>query len=270
LDTAKQGVVPAAAPSLLQSEAVTRRACLATLAAAGMPGCISRALRESDDAATARLRSRPGKAAGNRPPGLHSLKLRRERDTLLYIPKSAAPDRASPLVLYLHGATGSEQQGIKRLSSLSDQLGFVLLSPASEETTWDAIQSGYGRDFRLIDNALAATFESCSIDPDRIAVSGFSDGASYALGLGLSNGELFGSVAAFSPGFIPPGTSLSGKPRIFISHGRDDSILPIDSSSRRLVPELKRAGYNVTFREFDGPHAVPPEIAAEAMRWFVG
>src|SRR5262249_48318650 len=99
--------------------------------------------------------------------------------------------------------------------------------------------------------------------------SGFSDGASYALGLGLANGDLFGSVVAFSPGFIPPGAPPSGKPRIFVSHGREDSILPFEVSSRRLVPALTRAGYPVTFREFDGPHTVPREIAAEAVQWFL-
>jgi phospholipase/carboxylesterase len=90
------------------------------------------------------------------------------------------------------------------------------------------------------------------------------------LGLGLSNGDLFDSVLAFSPGFIPPGSNPTGKPRIFISHGTQDEILPIDSCSRRLVPELKRSGYSVNYREFDGPHTVPREIADQAFRWFLG
>jgi predicted esterase len=33
---------------------------------------------------------------------------------------------------------------------------------------------------------------------------------------------------------------------------------------------LERAGYDVTYREFDGPHTVPPDIAREAADWFVG
>jgi predicted esterase len=74
---------------------------------------------------------------------------------------------------------------------------------------------------------------------------------------------------AFSPGFIPSGVQKNGTPRIFISHGTQDQILPIDSCSRRLVPPLKQAGYDVKFREFDGPHAVPPQIAREALEWFL-
>jgi predicted esterase len=75
---------------------------------------------------------------------------------------------------------------------------------------------------------------------------------------------------AFSPGFIPPGSTQTGTPRVFVSHGTRDAILPIETCSRRLVPELKQAGYKVTYREFDGPHGVPPEIATEAMKWFLG
>jgi phospholipase/carboxylesterase len=215
-----------------------------------------------------RLRARPGTAADTGlKPGVHNLNLRAERDALLYIPASA-PDPA-PFLLYLHGATGNEQQGIRRLSALADEFGFLLLSPASSEGTWDAIRSGYGADVSFIDQALAKAFSQRRVDPRKIAICGFSDGASYALGLGMSNGDLFQSVMAFSPGFIPPGAQDTGTPRIFISHGTKDQILPIDECSRRLVPQLKKAGYNLTFREFDGPHAMPPEIAREAVAWFL-
>jgi phospholipase/carboxylesterase len=235
----------------------TRRVFLAAL----LTGC---ARAES----AVRLRARPAKvAAGSLKPGVTPLHLRPERDALIYVPASA-PDPA-PLVLYLHGATGNEQQGIRRLSALADEFGFLLVSPASQEGTWDAMQSGYGPDVRFIDLALSQAFGQRRVNPRKIAVCGFSDGASYALGLGLSNGDLFSVVMAFSPGFIPPGVNENGTPRIFISHGTKDQILPIDTCSRRLVPQLQQAGYSVKFQEFDGPHAMPPEIAREAIEWFL-
>ena len=51
--------------------------------------------------------------------------------------------------------------------------------------------------------------------------------------------------------------------------GTVDQVLPIDDCSRRIVPELKAEGYRVTYREFEGKHTLPPEVAAEAMRWFM-
>jgi predicted esterase len=100
-----------------------------------------------------------------------------------------------------------------------------------------------------------------------MAVAGFSDGASYALSLGVANGDLFTHIIAFSPGFLAP-ASRNGQPRIFVSHGVKDGVLPIDSCSRKIVPRLKHAGYEVRYREFDGPHTVPPEVAREALDWF--
>jgi predicted esterase len=155
------------------------------------------------------------------------------------------------------------------LGDLADEFGFLLLSPASQEITWDAIHSGYGPDVRTIDRALDKVFSQRRVDPRKIAVCGFSDGASYAIGLGISNGDLFRAVIAFSPGFVPSGAERTGRPRVLISHGRQDQILPFENTSGQMVPGLKRSGYDVTFREFDGPHTVPPEIARGAMEWFL-
>lgn len=235
----------------------TRRLLLATLL-----GSCSRA--ESG----VRLKARPvEKPVAETRVGVIPLELRKDRDALLYVPKSASDP--APLVLYLHGATGNERQGIRRLADLSDEFGFLLLSPASQETTWDAIYSGYGPDARLIDRALDKVFSHRRVDPRKIAVCGFSDGASYAIGLGISNGDLFRSVIAFSPGFVPSGVEREGRPRILISHGRKDQILPFENTTRQMIPLLKQAGYDVTFREFDGPHTVPPEVAREAMEWLL-
>jgi predicted esterase len=116
---------------------------------------------------------------------------------------------------------------------------------------------------------LGRAFSHCAVDPARVGVGGYSDGASYALSLGLANGDLFSGVLAFSPGFLAP-TGQKGSPRVFVSHGTGDEWLPIDSCSRRIVPRLQSAGYEVRYREFDGGHVVPPAIAREAASWFTG
>lgn len=145
-------------------------------------------------------------------------------------------------------------------SPIADQLGFALAVPESRGRTWDAIMADFGPDREFIDQALDSVWSKVAIDPARIGVVGFSDGATYALALGLANGDLFHGIAAFSPGFLIPVENV-GKPPIFISHGTRDSILPIDSCSRRIVPQLQRAGYAVTYKEFDGDHEVPTEMA---------
>ncbi|MBZ5611541.1 MAG: phospholipase [Acidobacteriia bacterium] len=215
-----------------------------------------------------RLSARPSKATGSVPAGLHPLGLRAERDALLYVPESAAKYKRVPLIISLHGAGRTADRAIELLRSLSDEHGFLLLAPASEAETWDVIRSTYGPDIAFLNQSLARTFELRNVDPRRVAIAGFSDGASYSLSVGLTNGDFFRAVFGFSPGFIIPG-EFTGRPDIFISHGTIDPILPIDECSRRIVPALKRSGYRVTYREFEGKHTLPPEIASEAMRWFM-
>ena len=239
----------------------TRRAFLG--AAAVLPACAqSNGKREN------RLAARPEGTAASTPAGLHKLGISADRDALLYIPESAKKFQRAPLVLSLHGASRAADRGIELLRTLSDEHGFALLAPASTETTWDLEGDPRHPDVAIVNHALARTFELIAVDGKRIAMSGFSDGASYSLTLGLANGDLFAAVFGFSPGFIGP-AERAGKPPVFISHGTVDPVLPIEVCSRRIVPRLKAEGYAVTYREFEGKHTLPPEIASEAMRWFM-
>jgi phospholipase/carboxylesterase len=145
---------------------------------------------------------------------------------------------------------------------------YLVLAPESRRQTWDVIVGGYGADVAFIDGALAQTFARHAVDPTRIAVAGFSDGASYALSLGIINGGLFSDILAFSPGFMAP-TDQADSPRVFISHGVRDTVLPIDACSRALAPKLRQAGYDLDYREFDGGHEVPPEMVTAAVARFL-
>ncbi len=185
---------------------------------------------------------------------------------LLYVPARVRPELPVPLVLVLHGAGATAQHGLELLVGPADDAGLVLLAPSSQGRTWDLVLGGYGPDVAWIDRALAEVFQRLPVDPSRLAVGGFSDGASYAISLGLTNGDLFSHVLAFSPGYAAP-ARRRGRPRLFLSHGTRDRVLPIDACSRRLVPELRQAGYQVRYREFEGGHAVPAAIARDAVAW---
>lgn len=182
---------------------------------------------------------------------------------LAYVPREVTPGDASPLVLFLHGALRRPELYLERHIDVADATGTIVLAPYSTIGTWDAIRSGdFGADVPGIDGTLAWVFARWRVDPARIVMSGFSDGGSYALSLGLANGDLFARIAAWSPGFIVPAKHV-GRPPILITHGTRDEILPIDRTSRRIVPELRAAGYTVDYREFDGPHAIQqPQLDA--------
>jgi len=171
------------------------------------------------------------------------------------------------LVVLLHGAGGDAERGIALLRGLADRERLVLLAPKSRATTWDVISGGFGPDVEAIDSLLDKLTHIVQVSS--LAVAGFSDGASYALTLGMGNGDVFNDVIAFSPGFTAA-QEIHGRPRFFVSHGTQDRVLPIRTCSRRLVPALEDRGYDVTYREFEGGHEVPTNIREKALDWLGG
>ena len=230
---------------------VTRRTFLAASGAAAALGCAA-----------------PAWAADPIKIGQQPLKLGSDRDGLLFIPKGYKPDVPTPMILMFHGA-GSTALGVSYTFDVADALGIIVLAPDSrDEATWDFLVHGYGEDVEFIGIALRDTYARCNIDRTRMAIAGHSDGASYALSLGLGTGDTFGKILAFSPGVMQP-AEVHGKPKIFISHGLSDPIMPIDVTSRKFVPRLKGLGYDVTYREYEGRHGVTPAVVREGFEWFL-
>jgi predicted esterase len=211
-----------------------------------------------------RIRARPRKGVATAGSGTRPLGLADGRDAILQLP----PDTSAslPLLVLLHGAGGSGAGILKRFGPMAAEAGLAVLAPDSRGSTWDAIRGRFGADTEFLDRALQRVFETTAVDPKRVAVGGFSDGATYAVSLGLVNGDLFPRVLAFSPGFIVEGEPR-GRAAFFISHGTGDRILPIDRCSRVIVDLLKTNEHHVIYREFDGGHTVPAEIAREGLRW---
>ena len=177
----------------------------------------------------ARLDPPPSDVAAS--PGLQPLGLGSTRDGLLYVPGSYGEKAPAPLALTLHGAGGSARSGISHFLHLADAAGVVLLAPDSRGRSWDVLVGGYGPDVEFINRTLEWAFDRLALDARRLAITGFSDGASYALSLGLTNGDLFTHLIAFSPGFMAPATRR-GKPPVFVSHGTRDRVLPIERCSQ--------------------------------------
>lgn len=253
--------------SELYGAPMTRRrfgiAAGSAIASLALNGCriASTAGLGADARLTARPRPSGSTTATTGPLGLDA----GGRDAILQMP-STKPNGKVPLLVFLHGATQRASRMIERIGPAADRAGVAVLAPDSRDTTWDAIRSGFGEDVVFLNHALESVFARVEVDPARVAIGGFSDGATYALSLGLANGDLLPRVVAFSPGFIIS-AAAHGRPRFFVSHGTHDQILPIDACSRVIVPRLRSTGYDVTFREFDGRHEMPPDLVSEALRW---
>jgi len=194
-----------------------------------------------------------------------ALGLASDRDAVVQMPTTPREGKL-PMLVFLHGATQRGAGMVRRIGPAADQAGVVVVAPDSRGTTWDAIHGSFGEDVDFLNRMLEHVFARVAVDPARVAIGGFSDGATYALSLAIGNGDLFPRVVACSPGFVI-GMPPQGRPRFFVSHGTFDQILPIDQCSRVIVPRLRSIGYDVTFREFEGRHEVPADVASEALRW---
>lgn len=257
--------------SSLSSHASSRRGFLVGSLAALFVPSVSACFGGNDitgPASDAHLLARPGTPSATPTLGESSLGLEAGRDGLLYVPERYDAAKPAPLLVLLHGA-GGQASDWRSVFPIAGGRDLVVLALDSRGTTWDRVRGDFGVDTAFMDAALDHTFRHCAVDPQRILLAGFSDGASYALSLGVGNGDLFTHLAAFSPGFVNSGEHLIGKPRVFVSHGTQDNVISVESSRQNVVPLLEGAGYDVTFEEFEGGHTVPAGIFDAALDWFL-
>ncbi len=205
-----------------------------------------------------------GPAGPPLPPGTTTLDLGGP-EALVAVPPDGSGPR--PLLVFCHGAGGNAHQSLAAVADVALARGVAVLATSSAAATWDLLTSGLGPDVAVLDAAIERVGAGMAVS--QVALGGFSDGASYALSLGLANGDLFRTLLAFSPGFAtPPGRT--GRPRVWISHGTDDRVLPVDRCGRRVSRDLTAAGYDVTYDEFDGGHVVTPDLVTAALDTWLG
>jgi phospholipase/carboxylesterase len=198
-----------------------------------------------------------------------------------YIPPGAvlSQPKGPPLLVLLHGAGRPGMEMIDLFRTSADARGIVLLAPASRGLTWDSValardpppadlpllarQAGTftaSDDARRVEAAIAALGRTMPVDRSRTVLAGFSDGATFALAMGMARDHAFAAVLAFSPGIAIETVRPQRGRLVFVSHGRQDPVLPFAGTCAEIVPRLAAEGAAVTFLPFDGVHQVPPGV----------
>ena len=198
-------------------------------------------------------------------PGMMPLGLDSVRDGFLLVPHDNAARHPAPLLVLLHGAT-QRARLFERFAPLADSLDVAILAVDSRAMTWDAVRDTFGPDVEFLQRAIGRSFDRAYIDSCRVVIGGFSDGASYALSLGIRNADVFHGVVAFSPGFVIPAPNPQKVP-VFLRHGVRDQILAIESTSRPILNALRAEHFDVDYAEFDGPHTIRPLDGRASLEW---
>ena len=192
-----------------------------------------------------------------------------------------ATEPEAPTVLLLHG-TGADEHDLLPLGRALAP-GAALLSPRG---TVD--ENGMNRWFRRlregvfdVDDLIDRTGEladwigeatrAYALDPDRIVVSGFSNGANTGAALLLLHPGLVAGAALFAAGAPlqgrePDPVDLSST-SVFLGSGVSDPITPIDQA-RLLGRQLRGRGARLSEHEHPGGHQLAPDVLAEARSWF--
>jgi len=197
-----------------------------------------------------------------------------------YIPVSAGLH--PPLLVLLHGAGHEQATMVEHFEAEADKRGLVLLAPDSRGVTWDKVldaeaplsvdsplanreSHSFSRspDAERVERAIAALGKILPVDRARTALAGFSDGATFALAMGMSRDHPFAAVIAWSPGIAIRTLNPARGRKVYISHGRTDPILKFDTTCNDIVPLVKSEGGDVTFVPFDGGHDAPPWLKDE-------
>ena len=241
-----------------------------SLAIAMLRGALIAVAPVSAQPASAQLQARPLPVAMTLPPGVSRI----GKNALAYRPKNAAAPPL-PLIVLLHGAGGDAGRFLGEFKAIADRRGAILLALKSAGRTWDLQPrrgggASFGRDAVNLDSALAELFAKAPVDRERVVLLGFSDGASFALSLGLANPQVFRAIVALSVGGVFPPSRLDETQRLFIAHGRRDPVLPFANIERRIVPGLERNGLEPRVRWFNGSHVMDRDAIEEGLDFALG
>jgi predicted esterase len=249
---------------------VTRREALAAIGGSlvGLAGCLSDSATGNSEWTNGRIVARPSAPTLTPPTGITTIPLSIGVDGLLFVPTTYKPSTPAPFAFLLHGAGRSASELMLPVSTYAESRGLVLAAVTAVDGTWDAIHGTFGADVRNINATLDWVFARCAVDTTRLGLMGFSDGATYAIGLGRTNGDLFRRVNVYSPGFLLSIEPV-GKPEFFITHGTADQVLSVESTRSIIVPQLRSAGYSVDYREWDGGHGVSAALLEQSVDWYV-
>ena len=168
----------------------------------------------------------------------------------LFVPPAYDPEVAFPLVVCLHGAGFTGDSYLERWAT---RLGgsHILACPTSMAGTWWTRPSE-----ELVFATIKTVRAQYRIDPDRIYLTGMSNGGIGAWIIGMHHAPRFAAVAPMASGIdqvLFPFLENLRHTSLYVIHGAKDRIMPV-WLSRNATNELARLGIAFTYREHEWTH----------------
>jgi len=180
--------------------------------------------------------------------------------SLYSVPNKYAPEQAWPLVVALHGHGDTAAAFHDLWKSVTDSLGFVLLTPQGEERA----QQGFGWTWgnsaeRAVQISIDIVRKAVHVDPQRVYLTGFSLGGSLCYQLGLKYPHIFHGLAPlgapFDKKFLSENRTLQNL-RVYIGHGMLENNFSTDAQV--AANRLQDLGAKVNLVPYEGiGHGLP-------------
>lgn len=109
------------------------------------------------------------------------------------------------------------------------------------------------------------------LNPERLILGGFSQGAMVATDVALSDPDsvkglmLYSGVLLDQPGWTKKASGLKSKP-VLQSHGLHDQVLPF-KAGQRLFELIQQAGAETSFVSFPGAHEIPMAVLRKSQEF---
>ena len=182
---------------------------------------------------------------------------------------NAARENSRPLIIALHGGTGHGRDTLWHWLTSARSNDMSVMAPTSIDDTWSLFQVELDL-HAILENLTELT--NTIPEPSAILLAGMSDGATYALQLGLKRPDLFPNVAAFSgmldPSLLAEPPSPSNNQHIYWLHGHRDTMFPFELANES-VAALKTKGLDVVLDEQAGlGHSFASSRVPATLDWF--
>lgn len=189
----------------------------------------------------------------------------------LYVPESYDGAQPWPLVMALHGGSGTGEDFLWTWLREARSRRFLLVAPTSLGSTWSMM--GDDIDAPILHRIVDYIAANWRVDTDRVLLTGLSDGATYTLLCGLQEGSPFTELAPVS-GVLHPASFENGNlerargRRIYLVHGELDWMFPI-AIARMAHEQLRTAGADIVFRPLaELSHTYPRAENDRILTWF--
>ncbi len=187
---------------------------------------------------------------------------------------------SNPCIVMLHGRGSNEEDLIGLAHELGGDLFYISVRAPFElgfgYHWYEFISVGtpekttFKRSIELLREFLTKLPQSYPIDPSKIYLLGFSQGAVMAGSIllqdpGVAAGAIMLSGYVVTPRDDNGDSSLANK-HFFVAHGLYDDVIPVDFGRQASIV-LKEHGADVTYKEYPIAHYVSNEEVSDLKSW---